>query len=233
MANDVEIKLPGVRLSFFHGFVPQERRNDAKELTGFNYNSAVLIPKDDQVLTKLVKDGMSQAKKNKWGDSAPNLKPEHLCLRDGEPADMDGARKPLYDGYAGMLYVSANRVVKPEEYDLIKAGRKARPVRIIGPRKNPATQKFDELNEHDAYAPYSGCFANVILRIYATDAREGQPARINASLEAVQFVRDGEKFGASPVDVDSAFDEIDAPVDDAGGGGQPVAAGATDEFNIG
>src|SRR5690242_14849899 len=101
-----------------------------------------------------------------------------------------------------MFYVSANKPVKLEDYDLIKAGKKKRPLRIIGPRKNPETKAFDEItSESDPYAPYSGCFANVIIRIYGYAGKNGQKSRINASLEAVQFVRDGERFGARGVDV--------------------------------
>lgn len=242
MANDVEIKIPGHRLSYFHGFVPQERRNDEGELTGYSYNTNILIPKSETTLLAAIKAAMAEAKKNTWGDDAPRFASDQLCLRDGEPIDPEtvdesvpgsGTRRPLYDGYEGMFYISANRPVKPEEYDLIKAGKKRRPVRIIGPRKNPQTGRFDELDENDQYAPYSGCYANVILRIYGYVGKGSQKSRINASLEAVQFVRDGERFGARPVDVDSAFDEEEAPVDDFGGGAPAKQPAAADDFSIG
>lgn len=236
MADDLEIKLKGVRLSFFHGFDPQERRDDkTKELTGYNYNTSVLIPKTDTATIALVKEAMKKAKDSTWGSSPPNLQSDQLCLRDGEPADMEGVRKALYDGYEGCLYVSANRPVKLDEYDAIKAGRKRRPVRIIGPRKNAETGRFDELNEHDPYAPYSGCYANVILRIYGYVPPQGssQRPRINASLEAVQFVRDGERFGNRSVDVDSAFDEEDVGADDMGDAAPARQPAPADDFNIG
>lgn len=233
MADDVEVKLKGVRLSFFHGFDPQERRNDAKELTGMNYNCCLLIPKSDEAQVKAVKDAMAAAKKAKWGESAPRFQSQHLCLRDGEPIDPeDDKRKPLYDGYEAMFFVSANRPVKMEEYELIKGGKKKRPVRIIGPRRN-AEGKFDELDESDPFAPYSGCYANVIIRIYGHEGKDGQPSRINASLEAVQFAKHGEKFGYGGVDVESAFDEEDVDEDDMGGGAAPVAKPQPDDFDIG
>lgn len=242
MADDVEVKLKAVRLSFFHGFDPQERRNDAKELTGMNYNCSTLIPKSDVAQIKAVKDAMAAAKKAKWGDSAPRFQPQHLCLRDGEPIDPEtvdesvagsGTRKPLYDGYEGTLFVSANRPVKLDEFAQIKNGTKKRPVRIIGPRKN-ARGKFDELTENDPYAPYSGCFANVIIRIYGHEGKDGQPSRINASLEAVQFAKHGERFGYGGVDVDSVFDEEEVGEDDMGGAAPAKQPAQTaDEFDIG
>jgi hypothetical protein len=48
---------------------------------------------------------------------------------------------------------------------------------------------------------------NAVIRIWFQDNEHGQ--RINASLEAVQFLRKGEAFGATQIDVDDAFDDDD------------------------
>lgn len=234
MANDVEIKLKGVRLSFFHGFVPQERKNQEGKITGMNYSAALLIPKDDEATVKVIKDAMAAAKKNQWGDNAPRFKADTLCLRDGEPLDENEVRAPLYDGYKGMFYVSANRPVKLEDYEHIKAGRKPRPLKIIGPRKGE-DGKFVQLAESDPFAPYSGCYVNVVLRIYGYVGKDNEPSRINASLEAVQFSRHGERFGTKPVDVDSAFDEEDVGEDDIGGAAPATTPAPADDngFDIG
>ena len=54
--------------------------------------------------------------------------------------------------------------------------------------------------------PYSGCVCNVWIRIWVQDNDYGQ--RVNASLEAVQFVRDGEAFsGAAPIPDEEFKDE--------------------------
>jgi hypothetical protein len=229
MADDIELKLYG-RLSFFRVYDPQDRKNDAGQVTGKNYNTCILLPKDDPQIAK-IKEAMAAAKKKTWGDAAPRFAPDQLCLRDGCPPDEEGNRAPLYDGYDGMFFVSANRPVKLDEYELIKSGQKKRPVRVIGPRKN-AEGRFDELNDGDPYAPYSGCYANVVLRIYGYVGKDGQKSRINASLEAVQFAKDGERFGNGGVDVDSVFDELDTPTDDMGGAPAKAAAPA-DDFDIG
>lgn len=235
--GDVEVHLKDVRASFFHGFDPQERRNDQKQLTGFNYNTALLIDKTTQGdQADLVKKGMGIAKKKTWGDSPPRLAGDKLCLRDGEPVDEEsGNRIPLYDGYAGCFFVSANRPVKVEEYEQIKAGTKPRPVKIIGPRRGP-DGKFRILNEGDEFAPYSGCYVNAVIRIYGYKS-EDNPSRINASFEAVQFKRHGEAFGARGVDVDSAFDDEEVGEDEIGGGsatgGSSGGATGGDDFDIG
>jgi hypothetical protein len=226
--NNVEVKLKNVRLSFFHGFVPQPRKNDAGVITGYNFNTAILLDKEkDAEQIKAVQEAMRAAKTAKWGASPPRLAADKICLRDGEPIDPD-TQQPvaLYDGYAGCLYVSANRPVKVEEYELIKQGKKTAPVTIIGPRKGQ-DGRFPRLDENSEFAPYSGCYANVIIRIYGYADAEN-PSRINASLEAVQFARHGEPFASRSIDADSAFDEVegeddfDAPAEQA----QPAAAGS-------
>lgn len=126
------------------------------------------------------------------------------------------------------MYLSANRTVSIEDYELIKQGKKKRPIRIIGPRKRP-DGRFADLDESSEFAPYSGCYANVIVRVYAFSS-DDFPARINASLEAVQFRRHGEPFGAAALDVDNAFDEVEGD-DDMGGeasSSKPAPASADD-----
>lgn len=227
--KNIELKLNNVRLSFFNGFVPQEGKDDDGKIVRYNYNTNVLIPKDSP-LADAIKKAMGEAKKAAWGDNPPRLAPDKLCLRDGEPADEEGVRTALYEGYAGHFYLSANKPVSPEDYDLIKAGKKKRPISIIGPRKGP-DGKFRQLEEGDEFAPYSGCFANVIVRIYGYigDAKKNRPARINASLEAIQFKAPGEPFGSRGVDVDSAFEEEEDDQMEVSSGGS--AAG--DDFDLG
>lgn len=206
--SNVEVKLKNVRLSFFHGFDPQERRNDAKVLTGMNYNTAILLDKvkDADQIDK-IKAAMKEARTARWGDNPPRMQPDKYCLRDGEPADEDGNPSALYEGYEGCMYLSANRSVSLDDFDAIKAGNKKPPVSIIGPRRGPEG-KFVPLKESSEFAPYSGCFANVIVRIYGY-ASEDNPSRINASLEAVQFFAHGERFGYGGIDVEDAFDEVE------------------------
>lgn len=236
MAENIEVKLPNVRLSFFHGFRPQERKNDDGQVTGYNYNTAILLDKKSQAdLNQAIKDAMRKARDNEWGDNPPRIPADRYCLRDGEPVDPDtGIATPLYDGYAGQMVLTANRVVSIEDYEAIKKGEKDRPVTIIGPRKGQ-NGKFAILNENSEFAPYSGCYANVIVRIYAYN-KNPHPARINASLEAVQFRAHGERFGGSgPIDAESAFEEVEGYDDmDAGASGGAPKAGvaASDDDDL-
>lgn len=53
---------------------------------------------------------------------------------------------------------------------------------------------------------YAGCYVNALIRPWAQNNIHGK--RLNANLLAVQFVRDGDRFGAERPDVDEAFGDI-------------------------
>ncbi len=59
--------------------------------------------------------------------------------------------------------------------------------------------------------PYGGCYVNAVVRCWAQDNNFGK--RINAQLLGVQFVKDGEAFGAAPFDPNKAFDNIENPME--------------------
>jgi hypothetical protein len=84
----------------------------------------------------------------------------------------------------------------------IKASTKKRPV-LIDRDKTPLVE--------DDGKPYAGCYVNAIISLWAQDNSYGK--RINASLEGVQFYKDGEPFGAGGVSVDEFddFEDEDAP----------------------
>lgn len=76
----------------------------------------------------------------------------------------------------------------------IKASTKKRPL-VIDRNKSPITE--------DDNVIYAGCYVNAIVSLWAQNNQYGK--RINAQLDGVQFVRDGEPFGDGGVSV-SEFD---------------------------
>lgn len=52
---------------------------------------------------------------------------------------------------------------------------------------------------------YPGCYINLFFKPWAQDNDYGK--RVNASLIAVQFVRDGERFGEAPIDDEDVWDD--------------------------
>lgn len=235
MANDknVELTLKNVRGSFMHVVVPQERKNDKKELTGYVFNGAFLVPKklDDgskNPMATQIAEGMKAALEGRWPGQGKKIPPERRCFRDGEPVDPDsGEREALYDGYEGCYYLSANRSVSIEEWK----NEKKNPVQLLGPRKG-ADGKFPRLSGAEAAKLfYSGAYFDVIVRVYGYDGKGENPDRINASLEAVKFKRHGEAFGAKPIDADSRFEEEDDDDldDDLTGGSKPGSKAVDDD----
>ena len=96
---------------------------------------------------------------------------------------IDGDTKE-YDGYEGMWAV--------------KGGNSKRPT-VIGRDKAPLAEDDNVL--------YAGCYVNAILEPWSQANKYGK--RINSNLLGIQFVKDGEPFGDSPVDVSDDFDAFD------------------------
>jgi hypothetical protein len=84
----------------------------------------------------------------------------------------------------------------------IKASTKKRPL-VINRDKSPITEGDNVV--------YAGCYVNGIISLWAQNNQYGK--RINAQLDGVQFVRDGEPFGDGAVSVD-AFDAFGVDNDD-------------------
>lgn len=189
MADSVigEVILKDVRLSFFNGYekAPDKVNTKTGEVIKGKFGANFLMekgtPETKANQAKLKKAG-HDAKVKKWGENEakwPKLKPEKVCVRDGDLED--------YDGYEGCLYVSANSDRKPQ---------------IITNRKGK-DGKWIEAEAGAPNSPYSGCRVNALVRLWVQDNEHGK--RLNASLEVVQFLADGTPFGAAPVDPNEKF----------------------------
>lgn len=196
-----EVKLKNVRLSFANIYKPQDpQTNDDGELVAGKYKANFLMPKgasETEANVRSMKAVVEAAKVAKWGKNLPKLKPDKVCLRDGDLED--------WDGYAGQLYVSANNLSKPV---VVKRNREAA---LAGEKGSP----------------YPGCYVNAIVRVWIQDSPK-YGKRVNATLEAVQFVSDGEPFGAKPVDPNDAFDDL-GDDDGDGDGGNYVSNNSDDD----
>jgi hypothetical protein len=187
-----EVRLKNVRLSFAHLFEPQPGKVD--ERTGVKgedrWNASFLIDKntpEGKAELKKVQAAAAEAKTAKWGapQNWPKLKPDRLCLRDG---DLEN-----YDGYDGHYYLAAGRNVKTKD-----GAENPPPVLVDRDPSVALDRKSGKL--------YSGCYVNAVVRIWAQDDKK-YGKRLNASLEAVQFLRHGDAFGARPVDPMEAFQD--------------------------
>lgn len=84
----------------------------------------------------------------------------------------------------------------------IPASRKTRPA-VVDHELNPITEEDGKI--------YAGCYVNATIRLWVQNNNWGK--RVNAELRAIQFLKDGESFGAGKVNVEDEFDTI------SGGGG--------------
>lgn len=64
----------------------------------------------------------------------------------------------------------------------------------------------------DDSRPYAGCYVNATVRLFAFDHKVGGKG-VSASLRAIQFVKDGESFGAGPVNAEEEFEAVADEVD--------------------
>ena len=101
----------------------------------------------------------------------------------------DGAEKEL-DGYGeDVMFISARSDRRPQ---------------VVG-------RDMSSLVEGDGIL-YAGCYVNATVRLWAQDNKFGK--RINAQLRAVQFVKEGSRFGEGTVDVSKEFEAL--PDEDEG-----------------
>jgi len=129
---------------------------------------------------------LSAVAKDAWKENGDKMlarfDSSQKCYRDGENRlNKDGE---VYDGYAGMMYVTAKNKSKPT---------------IIDQRRELLTEADNK--------PYSGCYVNAKIEVYANTNAETRG--VFATLLGVQFVRDGDRFGGGGVADAEDFDEID------------------------
>jgi hypothetical protein len=174
----MKIKLNKVRLSFPQLFEATTVNGEGKPA----FSAAFLIdPKDPQVAA--INAAIDAVAKEKWGAKAEaNLKAmraaDKVCLHSGD-------LKSNYDGFEGMLYISARNPMRPL---------------VIDVNKSPLTEQDGK--------PYAGCYVNASIELWAQDNNYGK--RVNATLMGVQFYQDGESFtGGGVADADD-FDDLTA-----------------------
>lgn len=177
-AVEGQVLLRNVRLSFPNLFEPKAVGNDPAAKA--RYGCSFLIGKGDKANLKLINEEIARIVKAKFKGKA--LPDKDQPLHDGDSKD--------YDGYEGHFYLSANRSEK-----------QGRPT-VVNTNKTPVSEKDNVV--------YGGCFVNAIVRLYSQggtgDKQGSYGKKICCSLETVQFVREGDRFGAPSASLDDLPD---------------------------
>lgn len=172
----MKVHLNNVRLTFPQLFEPKAVNGQGDP----KFSGAFLFARDHVCVAELTK-AVTEAATAKWGAKAGDVL-KQLKAADKLPVH-DGDSKSDYDGYAGNLFLNASNKVRP----LVIDGNRA-----------PLTAADGK--------PYSGCYVNAIVEIWAQDNQYGK--RVNASLLGVQFVRDGERLAGGSVAAADDFEAI-------------------------
>lgn len=150
------------------------------------FSCTAIIPKDHPAIAELRAAEEAVAKEKFGAKAAEELK----AIRAKDRGVVhDGDTKSNYDGFEGNAFVSARSKTRPT---------------VIDRDRSPLVAADGR--------PYSGCYANVMVEIWAQNNAYGK--RINAQLMGVQFVKDGDSFGggAGPAAADD-FPDLDAGED--------------------
>jgi hypothetical protein len=172
------VKLKNVRLSFPELFEAKTVNGEGKPA----FSAVFLInPKDPQI--EVLNKAIEAVAKESWGAKADaTLKTirtaDKTCLHSGD-------LKANYDGFEGMMYVSARNALRPLVVDVNKA---------------PLTAEDGK--------PYAGCYVNASIELWVQDNNYGK--RINATLRGVQFYKDGESFAGGGVASEDDFEDLTA-----------------------
>lgn len=173
------VQLKHVRLSFPDIWKPGKPMTESDTP---KYGGQFIIDPGSEAETAAKATMMSAAQEvfgANWKVIVGAMEKSKKCLRNGnDNLTKDGT---VRDGYIDKMYLVARNKAKPA---------------IVGPRRNTdGTWTF--LTE-DGGKPYGGCIVNVKVDIRAMKAKDKIPNQIYASLLAIQFVADGEAFGAAP-----------------------------------
>lgn len=190
------------------------RPGDAMEEGGTpKYKTVGLFAKDSSAAS-VARQAMLDVATQLWGANAEtvlrNITANSKAVRDGNSKIDDGGN------------------VKPEFKDLlfISASNKTAP-RIVAPRRFNDQFVFitengrgllgngEDVTEQLGYvlkAPYRGCHVNLKVQFVAgkafvTPQKKQVPNQVFARLEAIQFLRDGEPFGAGPTSAEGFGEE--------------------------
>lgn len=183
------IQLANVRIAFAERIFVPDRVNKNDATAPKKFSATFLFPPNDPAVNT-VTDAIRAVAQEKWPTNHTELlKQMQLTQR---LCMRSGDTKADLEGFAGNVFVSASSSNRPV---------------VVDRQRNPVTLEDGLI--------FSGCYVNAALSVWAQDNEHGK--RVNAGLDAVQFVKIGEAFGGSaPVDPNAVFADLGSDPDASG-----------------
>lgn len=169
--------LENVRLSYAHLDKPYAGTSDDGTPAQPSFSVTCIM---DKKTSAGIKDELVKAfQQIKKDNKDAKVAKDKLCLRDGDDADKEE--------YEGAWTLNAREKRRPKVRDI---------------NGELLESELDIANE-----VYSGCYANVLIRLWFQDNKFGK--RINANLVSVRKKADGEQFGEGGIDDEGLYDDDD------------------------
>lgn len=210
MSQDV-VFLSNVRLSFPHLIEPQKRVDATTNAERISYNGDFIMAPDHVGYAQFMQRYAEMAAE-KWKEHANTVMQmihqdrKSRCYGSGAERVNKKTFQP-YDGYAGMVYITAGRDTPPQI------------IQSDGSPIDPAnTMAYQQLTRK----MYGGCRVNVAVRPWLQDNKHGRGVRCD--LIAVQFAGDDTPFGEGNIDASGMFGAVQTGGSVPGFMAQPAAA---------
>lgn len=191
-AREGVVVLNMVRLSFPKLWKPEASIEGGTPKFGASF---LMDPDSDtgKANIKKLEAAIKAAATKTWAEKADKVRKaldsDRSGLRDGDSAT--NGEGDVYSGYENMQFVSASNRKRPQ---------------VLNRDKTPLTEEDGVI--------YGGCYVDAVVSVWATSDKKLGGNGIFCTLELVRFRKDGEPFGAAPIDADDYLDDLDDDEDD-------------------
>lgn len=177
------------RLAFGEGVF--EKKGIAGDPTSKpRYGCSLLLPEGNKQVAEIEAIEAQLCQEHSWKDKSDGAAMHKLLGKKDRLALHDGDDKQKYAGFPGNRYLSPSSDTRPT---------------VVDRDRSPLTKDDGKV--------YSGCYVNAKVELWVQDNNYGQ--RVNCTLLGVQFVKDGDAFGAgSPPATPDDFPDLDASGDE-------------------
>lgn len=210
-ASSKSVILPAVRLQWADIFQAASGEINGKK-TDPKFKTVALFARDSDA-AKIAKAALLEAATALWGANATNvvqnISANSKAVRDGNSKIDDAGN--VHEAFKDLLFISASNKQRPQIVAPKRHNNQFVTITEDGRGMVNGLDVTDQLG-YVLKAPYRGCYVNLKVQFVAGKAFKASsgemiPNQVYAKLEAIQFLRDGEAFGAGPTSAEGFGDE--------------------------